>query len=134
MEFINAVKIVRLPLMKGRRVAVLSRSGGHAVLSADACAKYGFDLVPFPPDFIDKLGAIYNTRVIAHQNPLDLGEIFDYTLFTQILEEALKLEEVDGVLFNHLYSSHYEADMSRTFLSKCGPTRGPIPETRRHRH
>lgn len=116
-EFINAVKMMRLPAMKGRRVAVLSRSGGHAVLSADACAKYGFDMVPFPPSFIDKLKTLYHTRVVAHQNPLDLGEIFDYTIFTNIVEETLKLEEVDGVLFNHLYQSHYEADMSRTFLA-----------------
>lgn len=116
-DFINAVKIMRLPAMKGRRVAVLSRSGGHAVLSADACAKYNFDMVPFPPPYIDKLKTIYHTRVVAHQNPLDLGEIFDYTIFTSILEETLKLEEIDGVLFNHLYQSHYEADMSRTFLS-----------------
>ncbi|MDD5168356.1 MAG: acetate--CoA ligase family protein [Syntrophales bacterium] len=116
-DFINAIKIIGLPPMKGRRVAVLSRSGGHAVLSADACARYGFEMVPFPPSFIEKLKTIYNTRVIAHQNPLDLGEIFDYTIFTDILEEAMKLEEVDGVLFNHLYTSHYESEMSRTFLT-----------------
>jgi len=116
-EFLNAVKIIRLPLMKGRRVAVLSRSGGHAVLSADACAKFGFDMVPFPPAFLEKLKTLYHTRVIAHQNPLDLGEIFDYTIFTSILEETLKLDNVDGVLFNHLYASTYEAEMSRTFLA-----------------
>ena len=117
LEFINAIKIVRLPLMKGRRVAVLSRSGGHAVLSADACAKFGFEMVPFPPSYIKQLKTIYHTRVIAHQNPLDLGEIFDYTIFTKILEEALKLDTYDGVLFNHLYSSDFEGAMSRTFLA-----------------
>lgn len=117
LEFVNAIKVVRMPLMKGRRVAVLSRSGGHAVLTADACAKYGFEMVPFPPSFIEKLKTIYKTRVIAHQNPLDLGEIFDYTIFTDILEEALKLENYDGVLFNHLYSSDFEGEMSRTFLA-----------------
>ncbi len=117
LEFINAIKIVRLPLMKGRRVAVLSRSGGHAVLSADACAKFGFKMVPFPPSYIEQLKTIYHTRVIAHQNPLDLGEIFDYTIFTKILEEALKLDTYDGVLFNHLYSSDFEGAMSRTFLA-----------------
>ena len=116
-ELINAIKVVRIPLMKGRRVAVLSRSGGHAVLSADACAKYGFEMVPFPPPFIAKLKTIYNTRVIAHQNPLDLGEIFDYTIFTDILEETLKLDTYDGVLFNHLYASNFEGEMSRTFLA-----------------
>lgn len=117
LEFVNAIKVVRMPLMKERRVAVLSRSGGHAVLTADACAKYGFEMVPFPPSFIEKLKTIYKTRVIAHQNPLDLGEIFDYTIFTDILEEALKLENYDGVLFNHLYSSDFEGEMSRTFLA-----------------
>lgn len=119
-DFINAVKIIRLPLMKSRRVAVLSRSGGHAVMSVDACAKFGFSLVDFPPAFIENLKTIYNTRVIAHQNPLDLGEIFDYTIFTKILEEALKLPDVDGVLFNHLYLSTYEAEMSREFLASVG--------------
>ena len=103
--------------MKSRRIAILSRSGGHAVLSVDACAKYGFSLVEFPQTFIETLKTIYNTRVIAHQNPLDLGEIFDYTIFTRILEEALKLPDVDGVLFNHLYISSYEGEMSREFLS-----------------
>ncbi|HQL00001.1 MAG TPA: acetate--CoA ligase family protein [Smithellaceae bacterium] len=117
MEFINAIRVVGLPLMKGRRVAVLSRSGGHAVLSADACAKYGFEMVPFPESFIEKLKTIYKTRVIAHQNPLDLGEIFDYTIFSTILEEALKLDLYDGVLFNHLYSADFEGAMSRTFLA-----------------
>lgn len=116
-DFISAVKIIRLPLMKSRRVAVLSRSGGHAVMTVDACAKFGFSLIDFPPAFIDNLKTIYNTRVIAHQNPLDLGEIFDYTIFTKILEEALKLPDVDGVLFNHLYIASYEAEMSRDFLS-----------------
>jgi acyl-CoA synthetase (NDP forming) len=119
-DFINAVKIIRLPLMKSRRVAVLSRSGGHAVLTADACAKFGFSLVDFPPAFIETLKTIYHTRVIAHQNPLDLGEIFDYTIFTKILEEALKLPNVDGVLFNHLYVSSYESEMSRDFLGNIG--------------
>jgi acetate---CoA ligase (ADP-forming) len=103
--------------MKGRRVAVLSRSGGHAVLSADACEKFGFDMVPFPPSFLEKLKTLYLTRVIAHQNPLDLGEIFDYTIFIRILEETLKLDNIDGVLFNHLYASTYEKEMSRTFLA-----------------
>lgn len=115
-DFVNAVQILKLPPMKSRRVAVVSRSGGHAVLTADACAKFGFEMVPFPPAFFEKLKTIYKTRVIAHQNPLDLGEIFDYTIFTDILEEVLKLEEFDGVLFNHLYSASYESQMSRTFL------------------
>jgi len=111
-----AVKAFNLPPLMGNRVAVLSRSGGHAVMAADACAKYGLDMIPFPESFIEKLKGIYNTRVIAHQNPLDLGEIFDYTIFIKIVEETLKLEEIDGIIFNHMYQPSYEAEASRTFL------------------
>ncbi len=111
-----AVKAFNLPPLMGNRVAVLSRSGGHAVMAADACAKYGLDMIPFPESFIEKLKSIYNTRVIAHQNPLDLGEIFDYTIFIKIVEETLKLDEVDGIIFNHMYQPSYEAEASRTFL------------------
>lgn len=115
-EVIKAVKAMQLPPMKGRNVAVLSRSGGHAVISADACAKYNFNLITFPESYINTIRSLYKTRVISHQNPLDLGEIFDYTIFGKIVEETIKLDEVDGILFNHLYQSEYEAGMSRTFL------------------
>ncbi len=115
-ELVIAAKTLMLPLMKGNRVAVLSRSGGHAVITVDACAKYGLELIEFPKSFIDTIKTLYDTNIIAHQNPLDLGEIFDYTIFTKILEETMKLENVDGVIFNHLYQSSYEAEMSRTFL------------------
>lgn len=115
-EVVLAVKAMQLPPMKVRNVAVLSRSGAHAVISADVCAKYNFNLIAFPESYIATIRSLYKTRVISHQNPLDLGEIFDYTIFGQIVEETIKLDDVDGILFNHLYQSEYEAGMSRTFL------------------
>ena len=72
-EFIDAIKVMRLPLMKGRRVAVLSRSGGHAVLSADACAKYGFNMIPFPPSYIEKLKTIYKNQSHCPPEPSGSG-------------------------------------------------------------
>ncbi|HPI14395.1 MAG TPA: acetate--CoA ligase family protein [Spirochaetota bacterium] len=119
-DMISAAKILQLPPMRGRRVAVLSRSGGHAVISTDACERFGFELISFPQSFIDRIKSMYKSRVISHQNPLDLGEIFDYTIFTNILREAISLPEVDGVLFNHLYQAEYESVMSRSFLDSVG--------------
>ncbi|HOT44794.1 MAG TPA: acetate--CoA ligase family protein [Spirochaetota bacterium] len=115
-ELMVAAKSLKLPAMGGKRLAVLSRSGGHAVVTVDACAQYGFELVEFPEEFLKKIGTLYNTNVIAHQNPLDLGEIFDYTIFTRILEETMAADGIDGIIFNHNYQSSYEAQMSRTFL------------------
>jgi len=115
-ELTIATKSMMLPLMKNNRVAVLSRSGGHAVITADACEANNFEMIEFPQSFFDTLKSLYTTRVINHQNPLDLGEIFDYTIFTSIVEEALKLDTVDGIIFNHLYQPSYEAESSRQFL------------------
>ncbi len=116
-ELMVAAKSLKMPPIRGKRLAVLSRSGGHAVVTVDACAQYGFELVEFPEEFLKKIGTLYNTNVIAHQNPLDLGEIFDYTIFTRILEETIALDGIDGIIFNHCYQSSYEAKMSRTFLN-----------------
>jgi acetyltransferase len=112
----TAAKAFKLPVIRGNNVAVLSRSGGHAVITADACAHYGLNMIGFPAEYIEKLKTIYTTRVIHHQNPLDLGEIFDYTIFISIVEETLKLGDIDGIIFNHLYQPSYEAASSRSFL------------------
>ncbi len=119
-ELAIAIKAFQLPVIRGNRVAVLSRSGGHAVITADACAKLGFEMVEFPESFISSIKSMYQSKVIAHQNPLDLGEIFDYTIFTRILEEAMKLDNVDGIIFNHLFQSGYESESSRSFLNSVG--------------
>ena len=50
-EVINYLKIMTLPRLRGNRLAVISRSGGHAVVAADSCSKYGFDLPAFPRKF-----------------------------------------------------------------------------------
>ncbi len=115
-ELLLAAKILSLPPMRGRRVAVLSRSGGHAVISADACAGVGFEIVLFSDGLLDTLNSLIPGRVVRANNPMDLGEIFDYTLFARVLEAVLASDEVDGVIFNHLYQASYEAATSRTFL------------------
>jgi len=115
-ELLLAAKVLSLPPMRGRRVAVLSRSGGHAVISADACADLGFEIVRFSDGLLNTLRSLIPGRVVRAQNPMDLGEIFDYTLFARVLEAVLASDEVDGVIFNHLYQASYEAATSRTFL------------------
>lgn len=115
-----AAKALKMPLMKGNNIAIMSRSGGHGVITVDACAKYGFDIAGFPDDFIDRANGLFNFSVINVQNPLDLGEILDYTIFAEILEEILKLENVDGVITFLNYQPDYEGEMARTFLKRTG--------------
>ena len=47
-EFLYAAIALQQPPLKGDRLVVLSRSGGEAVVVADACQKAGFQLPPRP--------------------------------------------------------------------------------------
>jgi acyl-CoA synthetase (NDP forming) len=102
-EMINSFKIFNLPLMKGPNLAILSRSGGRAVMSADAAHRYGFKMIPFSKGFLDHVRKRARAGVIKMTNPLDLGDIFDLGFYIDVLERALKEKEISGVLFSHSY-------------------------------
>jgi acetyltransferase len=71
-------------------------------------AAFGFDLYPFPRNFREKVQGFFRAKVIEPTNPLDLGDLFDFRIYVSILEECLKIEEVDAVLMAHTYSSLME--------------------------
>jgi acyl-CoA synthetase (NDP forming) len=114
----NNLKILRLPPMQGRRLAVISRSGGQAVIAADACELLGFDLAPFPESFLREIEKNFRASVIRLTNPLDLGDLFELELYGQIVERTLQLEGVDGVVFLHTSLSDAENMTSRLLLER----------------
>lgn len=112
-------KSLTLPPLKGNRLAVVSRSGGHAVIASDACAHYGFHLPPFPEDLLKIIESHLRAHVIRLQNPLDLGDIFDLHFYKFIVEEILKWENVDGLLLGHGYRhGGFEQEDSRNLVQK----------------
>ena len=112
----NNLKSLRLPPMRGKRLAIISRSGGHAVLAADASELSGFELAHFPESFLREIEAYFRASVIRLTNPLDLGDLFDLELYAQIVERTLQLDDVDGVIFLHTSLSEMENLASRQLL------------------
>jgi acyl-CoA synthetase (NDP forming) len=100
-SFVNAVKILSLPPMKGNNLVIISRSGGIAIVAADSAERQGFRLFPLTQNFQDRVHSFFRAKVIQPTNPLDLGDLFDFDLYTRILEQVLKIEGVDGILFYH---------------------------------
>lgn len=100
-SFANAVKVLSLPAMKGDNLVVLSRSGGIAIVAADSAERYGFRLVPLTEHFQNRIHSYFRAKVIRPTNPLDLGDLFDFDLYTKILTKVLQIKAVDGVLFQH---------------------------------
>ena len=116
-SLMNNLKILRLPPMRGKNLAVISRSGGHAIIAADACELSGFDLAEFPPDFIREIERHFRASVIKLTNPLDLGDLFDLDVYAQIIEQTLQQPWVDGVLFLHT-SSQEEHAQTRELIQR----------------
>jgi acetate---CoA ligase (ADP-forming) len=115
---LDFVKILQLPEMRGRNLAIVSRSGGHAVIAADAAFLYGFALPPFSKDFLEEIRTHLRADVIRLGNPLDLGDLFDFDVYVRIIEHTVQQKNVDGVLFLHTYGAVTEGESSRKLLQK----------------
>jgi acetate---CoA ligase (ADP-forming) len=115
-SYLDFVKILQLPEMKGKNLAIASRSGGHAVIAADAAYHYGFQLPPFRDDFLTEIRKHLRADVIRLANPLDLGDLFDFDVYIRIIDHTLQEENVDGILFSHTYFAAIEGDSSRKLL------------------
>ncbi len=92
-----AATLATQPLPQGRRVVVLTTVGGWGVLTADACAQAGLDLIPLPHDLIETISTLVPARW-SHNNPVDLagGETRDTV--PQVLDLICGHPEVDAVL------------------------------------
>jgi len=115
-SYLDFVKVLQIPRMKGKNLGIVSRSGGHAVMAADAAYLQGFNLPPFTDKFLDEIRKHVRADVIRLGNPLDLGDLFDFDFYIWIIENTLRQENIDGVLFLHIYAPGYEGKGSRRLL------------------
>jgi len=83
---LNYLKILPLAKVRGNQLAIISRSGGHAVIAADACGEAGFTLSEFDKSFIKEIEKHFRANVIRLTNPLDLGDLFDYKVYSKIIK------------------------------------------------
>ncbi|MGQ9750443.1 acetate--CoA ligase family protein [Desulfosoma sp.] len=119
-EALTAIKGLLLPKMRGRRLAVISRSGGHAVMAADAADEFGFQLPPFPKELVQMAEAHARAGVIQFHNPMDLGDVFDLELYEKLAQETLSRADIDGLLFIHNYQGIFDAEGSRKLVTRLG--------------
>ncbi len=111
----NYVKVLSLPPLGGARLGIVSRSGGHAVIAADACDQHGFTLPSFSREFLSSIEKHFRASVIKLDNPLDLGDLFELPLYVKIVDSMLSMPDVDGVLLVHAYSWE-EREPSRNLI------------------
>ena len=110
-ELIIASKGFSLPPVRGNKLAVFSRSGGHGIVSVDVAHDAGFELPIYPDELIEVSKPFFRVNVIDRQNPLDLGTVFNFDSYPIIIEEAIKLIRPDAILliFNYRRETHPKA-------------------------
>jgi acyl-CoA synthetase (NDP forming) len=121
-----SLAFLRLPLMKGKRLAITSWAGATMVLAADACERYGLELPKLSPATVSKIRQLAPPWLPIH-NPVDLwasiGLIVDPQSFKErmriVLEALLAEENADAVLaiipdFVEMFGEY--GDISSLFL------------------
>jgi len=101
---LNTFKVFSLPLIKGNRLALITRSGGHGVLAGDAAHRHGFEAAKLSDGFFDLVKS-KKINVIRTTNPVDVGDVYSLNAYGEIIEKALQEKDVDGVAFVSTFSS-----------------------------
>ncbi|MGC9194308.1 MAG: acetate--CoA ligase family protein [Syntrophobacteraceae bacterium] len=115
-EALAVLRGLALPPLKGKNLAVISRSGGHAVVITDACSQCGFHLPPLDSHIIEYAQKYTRAGVIRLGNPLDLGDVYDLSFYAKAVEMALEQDNIDGVVFMHVSQMAQEGQASRDLL------------------
>lgn len=97
LDFITLAEIGRFPT--GRRVAVMTNSGGAGIYLADKCAEYGLELPQLPPETREKLDGMLPSYA-SSLNPVDTTAnlVNDPTLLEKALTLLVEAENIDSVV------------------------------------
>ncbi len=96
----SATAFSLLPLMKGKKIGIVSASGGLGVMTVDACHRFGLDIAKLSPITVERISALAPSWQSVG-NPVDLWPGF--MVLKQSLTKILT-EGIDAVL------SDYEVD------------------------
>ncbi len=85
-----------MPLLRGKRIAVMTNSGAFGGIAADLIVEAGLEMARLSPttqNRLEKVGQLFNAK-----NPVDLGPAMAKQTFLDIFDILLSADEVDGLL------------------------------------
>ena len=86
-----------IPSPKGKRVGVLTWGGGWGVVTADALAEHGLELVEFPEETLKELDSVL-PPYWSRGNPVDLVGTLDLSVHFRSLEIVAHCNCVDSII------------------------------------
>lgn len=94
----TAAGFLTQPLPAGRDLAIITPGGSYGVLSADACASAGLNVVDLSPETIARFDRIFPPRW-SRGNPLDPAGDRNWVNYLRAPDMLLQLPEVQSLLF-----------------------------------
>jgi acyl-CoA synthetase (NDP forming) len=89
--------LVKMPLPRGNRVAILTWGGGWGVITADLCEREGLSVDPLPDRIKEKFTS-FLPSYWSKGNPVDLVGVFDIEAHVQCLKELVASDAYDAVI------------------------------------
>ncbi|MDO9116773.1 MAG: acetate--CoA ligase family protein [Nitrospira sp.] len=89
------------PVPQGRRIGILTNSGGPGVLCADSCATEGLT-VPELSNLTQSVFASFLPPTAALRNPVDVIGFATEAQHAQAVEAMLKADEIDALIIVHV--------------------------------
>jgi acyl-CoA synthetase (NDP forming) len=100
----STLAFLHLPQGCGRRVALLSGSGGSAVIGADLCERSGLELPPFSKEVQQKISSFLPRTNV--RNPVDLADPHPPAhVLTPVFEVVAASEQIDAIILGRMFLS-----------------------------
>ena len=96
-ELFDAAKAFEMYPKAGRRVAVITNSGGPGVLATDKLERLGLEIGKLSEETVEKLRSFLPEQC-STRNPIDLIADADYERYRRTIEVVCKDENVDALL------------------------------------
>jgi acetyl coenzyme A synthetase (ADP forming)-like protein len=97
-EMMDSVRIfLHQPLMRGRRVYIVTDAGGIGVMLTDALTSVGFEVPRSPDDLREELRKILPPHCIV-ENPIDLTGDADDERYIRVLDALIGRPDVDAIV------------------------------------
>ncbi len=96
-ELFDAAKVFEMHTRAGKRVAVITNSGGPGVLATDKLERLGLEIAKLSDETVDELRSFLPPQC-SLRNPIDLIADADYERYKKTIEVVCRDENVDSLL------------------------------------
>ncbi|MHA1595194.1 MAG: acetate--CoA ligase family protein [Candidatus Baldrarchaeia archaeon] len=128
-EMVDMLKVfTQVPEIRGRRISLISISGGASVVNTDLAEKGGFVVEEFPQDLQEKFRSKIQPVGVSVRNPIDLaGSFYDYEALEYIMEEikplidvlVFDLQIIYPILWRRMREFDYLSTLTKLVIEGC---------------